>query len=393
MRWKNEMEEKEGATTTSASSASSEAEAHQQQQQQQQQKERKGFHHRSAAAACDDGDDGEGEGEGEGGRRSTTRLRSKEEEEAVERKEKENSCAAAVATPSPGLLLPRVAVNSVDVGDEADHERLHLRRSPPPALSSSPLPSSALANARPASTTSSSSSPDSFVWRRKQISTSPSAETDKAGVAEGGAANLKEQEEVEEEPPSSWAHAHPLSSSQDGEHHPYFESMALTPSCAQDFTQEWVLFIMQQYFEQNFGCTISRIGGFHAEKAGSMGESTKGGSGRRTSQHLLSQAYKVMVDVPDPPVKLPPVRRSLSKEDRQEVEEDDEEGGGGSGGGGGAGDNNNVKTPPGAGSPLHSKTHHLFVKIPPQRTAKFERMVRRNRTLEHEVKVGGQQAI
>ena len=32
--------------------------------------------------------------------------------------------------------------------------------------------------------------------------------------------------------------------------------------------------------------------------------------------------------------------------------------------------------------------HHLFVKVPPKRTAKFERMVRRNRTLEHEVKVG-----
>ena len=33
------------------------------------------------------------------------------------------------------------------------------------------------------------------------------------------------------------------------------------------------------------------------------------------------------------------------------------------------------------------KVHHLFVKVPPKRTAKFERMVRRNRTLEHEVKV------
>ena len=34
-----------------------------------------------------------------------------------------------------------------------------------------------------------------------------------------------------------------------------------------------------------------------------------------------------------------------------------------------------------------NKVHHLFVKVPPKRTAKFERMVRRNRTLEHEVKV------
>lgn len=36
---------------------------------------------------------------------------------------------------------------------------------------------------------------------------------------------------------------------------------------------------------------------------------------------------------------------------------------------------------------IMSKVHHLFVKVPPKRTAKFERMVRRNRTLEHEVKV------
>ena len=38
-------------------------------------------------------------------------------------------------------------------------------------------------------------------------------------------------------------------------------------------------------------------------------------------------------------------------------------------------------------SPLPAKIHHLFVKVPPKQTAKFERMVRRNRTLEHEVKV------
>ena len=38
-------------------------------------------------------------------------------------------------------------------------------------------------------------------------------------------------------------------------------------------------------------------------------------------------------------------------------------------------------------SPVPAKIHHLFVKVPPKQTAKFERMVRRNRTLEHEVKV------
>ncbi len=87
-----------------------------------------------------------------------------------------------------------------------------------------------------------------------------------------------------------------------------------------------------------------------------------------------------MVDVPDPPVKLPNLC-SPSKKKQRDTEDEDH-------GSSSAGGNNNSKTPPGAGSPLHSKTHHLFVKIPPQRTAKFERMVRRNRTLEHEVKVG-----
>ena len=33
------------------------------------------------------------------------------------------------------------------------------------------------------------------------------------------------------------------------------------------------------------------------------------------------------------------------------------------------------------------KQHYLFVKVPPKNTARFERMVKRNRTLEHEVKV------
>ena len=33
------------------------------------------------------------------------------------------------------------------------------------------------------------------------------------------------------------------------------------------------------------------------------------------------------------------------------------------------------------------KTHHLFVKVPPKNSAKFEKMAKRNRTLEHEVKV------
>ena len=33
------------------------------------------------------------------------------------------------------------------------------------------------------------------------------------------------------------------------------------------------------------------------------------------------------------------------------------------------------------------KKHHLFVKVPPKNSARFQKMVKRNRTLEHEVKV------
>ena len=33
------------------------------------------------------------------------------------------------------------------------------------------------------------------------------------------------------------------------------------------------------------------------------------------------------------------------------------------------------------------KKHHLFVKVPPKNSARFEKMVKRNRTLEHEVTV------
>ena len=72
-----------------------------------------------------------------------------------------------------------------------------------------------------------------------------------------------------------------------------------------------------------------------------------------------------MVDVPDPPR-------------NEEVQSDD---------------SNEDETPNEATgierskSPVPAKIHHLFVKVPPKQTAKFERMVRRNRTLEHEVKV------
>lgn len=155
--------------------------------------------------------------------------------------------------------------------------------------------------------------------------------------------------------------------------------MTLTPSCVADFTKEWVLFIMQQYYKTNFQESLKEIGKFTAECAADKPPSSTGFDSNENqtevSQHILSQAFKVMVDVPDPPMS----------------------GGGESGDTKGGGtkasglkvtskekakerDNQMIKK-------KKSKIHHLFVKIPPKRTAKFERMVRRNRTLEHEVLV------
>ena len=80
------------------------------------------------------------------------------------------------------------------------------------------------------------------------------------------------------------------------------------------------------------------------------------------NQSVLSTSYKIMVDVPDPP-------RIESGEDDTNSSSDE------------VFDIQREK------SPTPAKIHHLFVKVPPKQTAKFERMVRRNRTLEHEVKV------
>ncbi len=165
---------------------------------------------------------------------------------------------------------------------------------------------------------------------------------------------------------------------------PYF--MALTPSCVEDFTEEWVLYVMQQYYENNFAESITKIGRFSAEKADGEASSdalpdedesasSSGGGADSTSttshhhsHHVLSDAYKVMVDVPDPPGG----GDGPEDEDKREGEKEEEE----------------KKSPASSAmKKAKSKIHHLFVKIPPKRTAKFERMVRRNRTLEHEVKV------
>ena len=46
-----------------------------------------------------------------------------------------------------------------------------------------------------------------------------------------------------------------------------------------------------------------------------------------------------------------------------------------------------VKEMKGSQRSANVKKHHLFVKVPPKHSAKFEKMAKRNRTLEHEVKV------
>ena len=200
------------------------------------------------------------------------------------------------------------------------------------------------------------------------------------------------------------------------------------PSCVQDFTKDWVLYVMQQYYAEQHPDRekLRDIGEFAAEKTGdglgqdnNAGARILGGSRRRQrennkgssgaedeeeeeestpqSHHILSQAYKVMVDVPDPPPPTPGGEGGggdeTTKKNKSETEEEDstvvavaEENG----------NNKPVAASevpaasegsPGKSSTRGSKIHHLFVKVPPKRTAKFERMVRRNRTLEHEVKV------
>ncbi len=84
--------------------------------------------------------------------------------------------------------------------------------------------------------------------------------------------------------------------------------MALTPSCTQDFTREWVLAVMQSYYEQNFGETLGDIGHFRVEPdepqpdpEQKKPEQAPDEEGRepppanKTSHHVLSQAFKVQL--------------------------------------------------------------------------------------------------
>ena len=122
---------------------------------------------------------------------------------------------------------------------------------------------------------------------------------------------------------------------------------------------------MQQYYENNFKETIQEIGKLSAERSDGCSDSEEaaaeetgllevpGEEKKQQGQQIPGQAGKGMVDVPDPP-------------------EAGEE----------------KATPKsGGGEKKEKKVHHFFVKAPAKRTAKFERMVRRHRSFEHEAKV------
>ena len=108
------------------------------------------------------------------------------------------------------------------------------------------------------------------------------------------------------------------------------------PSCVEDFSRKWLLYVMQQYYANNYhGATISEIGEFRARrlcheynrknntkgtkrtlenhKDENKGEMEEREATTHESQHILSQAYKVMVDVPDPP------REELAEEEGKKV--------------------------------------------------------------------------
>ena len=98
------------------------------------------------------------------------------------------------------------------------------------------------------------------------------------------------------------------------------------PTCAEEITREWILFVMRQHQMHTFGRRLSQVGLFNVEMAGI----SEGGSRSRdqidkasvqkvktVSQHVLSEAFNVIVEVPDPP--------EFEEEEEEEEEEAEEE--------------------------------------------------------------------
>ena len=93
------------------------------------------------------------------------------------------------------------------------------------------------------------------------------------------------------------------------------------PNSVEEITRDWVLFVMKQHQMRTFGRRLSNVGQFTVE----MASLAEGASTNRdpldkatvhktpASQHILSDAFNVIVEVPDPP------------ENEEEEEEDEDE--------------------------------------------------------------------
>ena len=97
------------------------------------------------------------------------------------------------------------------------------------------------------------------------------------------------------------------------------------PTCVEEITREWLLFVMKQHQMRTFGRRLSNVGQFTVE----MASLSEGASTNRdpldkatvtkvpsSSQHILSDAFNVIVEVPDPPE---------NEEEEEEDEEDEDE--------------------------------------------------------------------
>ena len=96
------------------------------------------------------------------------------------------------------------------------------------------------------------------------------------------------------------------------------------PTCVEEITRDWLLFVMKQHQMRTFGRRLSNVGQFTVEMASlSEGASTNHDPLDKatvtkipsSSQHVLSDAFNVIVEVPDPP----------ENEEEEEEDEDDEE--------------------------------------------------------------------
>ena len=82
------------------------------------------------------------------------------------------------------------------------------------------------------------------------------------------------------------------------------------PNSVEEITRDWVLFVMKQHQMRTFGRRLSNVGQFTVE----MASLSEGSSVNRDpldkatvhkvqtgSTHILSDAFNVIVEVPDPP--------------------------------------------------------------------------------------------